>query len=244
MRTVTFALALGLMACTAPIASAAPRGAASAAVAAAVADPARPDKDRARDAARKPAEMLAFAEVKPGDTVVDLVPGGGYFTRIFAKAVGPKGHVYAVLPQGFEQLRTSIDPVAAAYPNVSVVVATADMAANAQVDVVWTAQNYHDLRGAGDMTATNKAVFAVLKPGGVYVVLDHAAAPGSGVRDINSLHRIDPAAVRAEVEAAGFRFDGESTALRNPADTHTAKVFDPAIRGHTDQFILKFRKPR
>lgn len=216
----------------------------SAAIASAVADPGRPDKDRSRDAVRKPAEMLAFAGVKTGDTVVDLLPGGGYFTRLFARVVGPKGRVYAVLTSDFAEGRRDIDPVATAYPNVRVMVLAADMSGwPAGVDEVWTAQNYHDLRGASETAAVNKAVFDALKPGGLYVVIDHAAAAGSGAHDVNSLHRIDQALVRTEVEAAGFRFDGESDALRNPADPRTAKVFDASIRGHTDQFALRFRKP-
>ena len=113
-------------------------------------------------------------------------------------------------------------------------------------DVVWTSQNYHDLHdpfmGPADMKAFDTAVFKALKPGGVFIVLDHAAADGSGVSATNTLHRIDPAVVKAEVTAVGFKYVSESTVLRNPADPHTALVFDPSIRGHTDQFIYKFRK--
>lgn len=114
------------------------------------------------------------------------------------------------------------------------------------VDLFWTVQNYHDvanLDGETGLRAFNKAVFAALKPGGTYVVIDHAARAGSRLRDTKTLHRIEPAAVKAEVTAAGFTFVGASTVLANPADDHSRRVFDPAIRGHTDQFVFKFRKP-
>jgi predicted methyltransferase len=223
-------------------------------IAAAVADPARPQTDRARDANRKPAESLAFAGVKPGDRVSDLIPGGGYFTRLFAKAVGPKGYVYAYMPSDIDEVYkkhgiTIPPPADPNYPNVSYIHApVAKFVAPEKLDIVWTSQNYHDLHdkffGPADVPAVNKAIYDALKPGGVYIVLDHAAGPGSGLRDTDTLHRIDEAAVKKEVEAAGFKLVAESNILRNPADTHTLKVFDPLIRGHTDQFILKFRKPR
>jgi predicted methyltransferase len=223
-------------------------------IAAAVADPARPQTDRARDANRKPAESLAFAGVKPGDRVADLIPGGGYFARLFAKAVGPKGYVYAYLPSDIDEMykkhgMAMPPPADPNYPNISYIHApVAKFVAPEKLDIVWTSQNYHDLHdkffGPADVPAVNKAIYDALKPGGVYVVLDHAAEPGSGLRDTDTLHRIDEAVVKKEVEAAGFKLVAESNVLRNPADTHTLKVFDPSIRGHTDQFILKFRKPR
>jgi predicted methyltransferase len=227
---------------------------ASANIAAAVADPARPEADRARDANRKPAECLTFAGVKPGDRVADLIPGGGYFTRLFSVAVGPKGYVYAYLPSDLDAHMKKPSPVLALaadphYSNISVIHApVAKFVAPEKLDIVWTSQNYHDLHdtffGPADIPAVNKAIYDALKPGGVYIVLDHAAEPGSGLRDTDTLHRIDEAAVKKEVEAAGFKLVAESNILRNPADPHTAKVFDSAIRGRTDQFILKFRKPR
>jgi predicted methyltransferase len=115
------------------------------------------------------------------------------------------------------------------------------------VDLVFTAQNYHDYHdpfmGPVDMAGFDKRVYDALKPGGLFVVIDHAAPAGSGLADTDTLHRIDPAVVKQEVEAAGFVFDGESDALRNPADAHDLKVFDKSIRGHTDQFVYRFRKP-
>ena len=114
------------------------------------------------------------------------------------------------------------------------------------LDMVWTSENYHDLHNIPDVDvgAVDKTIFNALKPGGVFIVLDHTAEKGSGFRDTSTLHRIDPEAVKKEVVAAGFKFEGQSEILRNPNDPHTAPVFDPTIRGKTDQFILKFRKPK
>ena len=223
----------------------------SAAIVAAVADPARPEADTKRDADRLPAQMLEFAGIKPGQTVADFLPGGGYFTRIFAKAVGPKGTVYAVInPPAPDAKRAN--PIIAvaeepAYTNIKIVQGDfATLALPTSADVIWTSQNYHDVHafGApGSADAINRAVFAALKPGGIYLVVDHAAQAGSGVRDVKTLHRIDIEVVKREVLAAGFVLDGETPALANPADTHTLLVFDTAIRGHTDQFALRFKKP-
>jgi predicted methyltransferase len=251
-------LVMGLLASVALGMAAAPAAALSNAipanVTAAVADASRPADDTKRDADRKPAEMLAFAGVKPGDKVADLIPGGGYFTRLFSAAVGPKGAVYGYMPTEFAKFSKSPLPANGAHPDPArpnITFLTGPMnsfAAPEKLDVVWTSQNYHDLHddfaAPSDLAVINKAVFAALKPGGVYVVLDHSAADGSGLRDTNTLHRIDAAAVKKEVEAAGFKFDGELPSLRNPADPRTANVFDASIRGHTDQFVYKFRKPK
>jgi predicted methyltransferase len=227
--------------------------AAPASVTAAIADKNRPAEDTARDADRKPATMIAFAGIKPGMVVVDLIPGKGYFTRIFAGAVGPGGHVYSYEATEFDgvykshhvEVPTGTVPN---YPNATYIHAPAvKMEVPQLADVIWTSQNYHDLHdsfaGPVDMPAFNKAVYATLKPGGVFVVLDHAAVPGSGIGATDTLHRIDPAVVKKEVMAAGFKFAGESKVLRNPADDHSKLVFDKSIRGHTDQFIYKFQKP-
>ena len=224
-------------------------------IAAAVADSNRPDADKQRDANRKPAESLAFAGVKPGAQVAEFFPGGGYFTRIFSKAVGGTGHVYALVPErpadapaDLPDFAAKVKAIAADpnYANVTVTVQSmAKLAPPVPVDLVWTSLNYHDLHNlAGvDVAAFNKLMFDALKPGGIYVVLDHAAAAGSGARDTKTLHRIDPETVKTEVLAAGFKLVGSSDLLHQAADDHTLKVFDPAIRGKTDQFILKFRKP-
>ncbi|WP_340647308.1 methyltransferase [Phenylobacterium sp.] len=224
-------------------------------VVAAVADAGRPEADTKRDADRKPAEMLEFAGVKPGQTVADFLPGGGYFTRIFSKAVGPKGTVYAVInaPPPNPAPDAKPNPILAVaadanYGNVKVVQASFQtLALPTQADVIWTSQNYHDLHLARfnlDVAAVNKAVYAALKPGGVYIVLDHAALLGAPLDTADKLHRIDPAIVKSELAAAGFQYEGESTLLRNTTDDHTKGVFDPTLRGHTDQFIYKFRKPK
>ena len=225
-------------------------------ITAAVADPARPQADRDRDADRKPAESVAFAGLKPGQTVADLLPGSGYFTRIFSAIVGPNGHVYAVPPPKRPDAPADRpDPAAAVqaiaadphYGNVTVVQEKPiELSLPAPADVIWTSQNYHDIHNIPnvDVVAFDKKVFDALKPGGVFIVLDHTAEKGSAFRDTNTLHRIDPEAVKKEVESAGFKFVGESDVLHNANDPHTAKVFDPSIRGKTDQFILKFRKPK
>lgn len=218
---------------------------------AAIADPARPQADRDRDADRKPAEMLAFAGVKPGMTVVDILPGGGYFTRLFSDVVGPTGKVIAYIPDemlvksqaGLERIQAAV----AGRSNVQVVHdPLLHPGPSNAFDVVWTSQNYHDLHNMPDVdvVAFNKLVLQSLKPGGVYVVLDHVGPVGSGLAATNTTHRIDPATVKAEAIAAGFVFDGESKVLANPADHHDLKVFDPALRGKTDQFVYRFRKPK
>ena len=225
-------------------------------VKAAIGDPARPDTDTKRDADRKPAEMLAFAGVKPGMRVMDIMPGGGYFTRLFAKAVGPKGYVYAFQPVELDEFfkhkgpgpGPQVDALASEYPNLTVMHAPiGKLVAPEQLDVVWTSQNYHDLKnepfGPDETAQVNKAIYNALRPGGLYIVLDHSAEKASGIRDTHTLHRIDEAVVKQEVEAAGFKLIGESNALRNKNDPRTALVFDESIRGHTDQFILKFRTP-
>jgi predicted methyltransferase len=222
-------------------------------IAAAVSDPARPAADMVRDADRLPGEILAFAGVRAGSKIADLIPGGGYFTRIFSKAVGPRGHVYAYVPDELTKLAKREPAVNAIardpnYKNVTVILNTLpNFSAPEKLDLVFTAQNYHDMHdkfmGPADLSAVNKAIFRSLKPGGVFLVIDHSAQPGSGLRDTETLHRIDSAVVKSEVTAAGFIFEGESRALRDPGDKRAVSVFDPSIRGKTDQFVYKFRKP-
>jgi predicted methyltransferase len=237
-----------------PAANAAETTSPSDAIRAAVADPARPATDRARDAERKPAEMLAFAGIKPGDRVLEIVPGSGYYTRLLSRIVGPTGNVYALTPQEilkvFPKATDGSRAVAAdpRYSNVSVIVApAANMHLPRGLDMIWTTQNYHDLHLAKyfpdlEIRAYNRAMLAALRPGGIYLVSDHEAQPGSALRDIE-LHRIDAEVVKTQVTRAGFAFDAETSVLRNPADTHTSNVFDPAIRGRTDQFVFRFRRP-
>src|ERR1700761_9618451 len=204
-------------------------------ITASIADTARPDEDKQLDAERKPSEMLTFIGIKPGMKVMDLIPGKGYFTRLFAKAVGDKGYVYAFVPAEFAAMNKGkpvmVAAVAAAYPNISVIIAPVNtLTAPEALDVVWTAQNYHDLHDdfakPADLAIINKQIYNALKPGGVFIVLDHAAAAGSGLSATNTLHRIDEEVVKKEVEAAGFKLVGESNVLRNPADPHDKLVFD------------------
>jgi len=220
----------------------------------ALADPDRA-ADVARDAPRHAEALLTFMEVKPGQKVADLIPGGGYFTRLFSKIVGPKGTVYAIFPKEYlsegdgEMKALTAQAADPKWSNVKVLVQpAAAFAAPESLDLVWTSQNYHDypdkFMGPTDPAILNKAVFKALKPGGLYVIVDHSAPAGSGLRDTDTTHRIDEATVKAQVLAAGFELAGESDALRNPADDRTKLVFDKSIRGKTDQFTLKFRKPK
>jgi predicted methyltransferase len=214
--------------------------------AAAVANPERPEADKARDADRKPAEMLAFAGVRPGWKVVELSPGGGYFTRLLSFVVGERGYVYT----STSRPAPAITAWAQTHSNVSLAkVPPGESLAPEPVDLVWTTMNYHDFKnqkvGDADVAAlTNRAAFAALKPGGIYLVNDHEAAAGAGVSQTSTLHRIESAAVIREVEAAGFKLEARSDILRHPTDDHTGKVFDSGLRGKTDQFVLRFRKPR
>lgn len=241
-------VSLAILALAATSALAAPRPLAD--------DPARPAADTARDAARKPAEMLVFAGIHPGSVVVDLLPGGGYFTRIFAKAVGPKGRVYAYFGTQYDARLKSQgkDPdqqftdLKRTYPNLGVIHGPLETFVTPEpVDVVWTSQNYHDMHTkayAMDVAKVDKAIFNSLKPGGVFVVVDHRAAKGAGVDISEKLHRMDEDVAKAEAKAAGFRLIAEGNALANPSDDDTKRVFEAGEHDHTDQFMLKFQKPR
>lgn len=224
-------------------------------VTAAITDSKRPSSDTDQDANRKPEAVLMFTGVKPKDRVIDLLPGGGYYTRLFSRAVGPKGVVYSVTPNEllskFPKALDAAKGIADSgdYKNVVVLQQPASpLTAPQAVDIVFTSMNYHDyhnpLLGSPDMAAFNKSVFNALKPGGVFIVLDHAAAAESGFSATNTLHRIDAAAAKAEILAAGFEFVGESDVLSNPDDDHTLGVFDKALRGKTDRFLFKFRRPK
>ena len=245
-------LLAALLALTTPFAAQA-AGSTPAYVTAALHAPTR-KADSADDTRRQAAAVVTFAGVKPGFKVLELVPGEGYWTRIFSGVVGVKGRVYTVWPN--EMGKYSAKSLAnwqalvktPDYSNVTILQQpAADLSAPEPVDVVFTAQNYHDYHdkfmGPVDMAKFDREVFDALKPGGVFLVTDHVAPAGSGIADTDTLHRIDPDTVKKEVEAAGFVFDGESDALKNPADPHTIKVFDPSIRGKTDQFIFRFRRP-
>jgi predicted methyltransferase len=227
----------------------------SAQMKAAVADAGRPSADTARDENRKPAEMLAFAGITPGKVVVDLLPGGGYFTRIFAKAVEPNGRVYAYLSNAADARLKSQgkDPdnqladLKQAYKNLGVIHGDLNEFVTPQAaDVVWTSDNYHDLHNAGlktDVAKLNQQIFKSLKPGGYYVIIDHKAQDTAADDVTDKLHRVKEATVKQEVEAAGFKLVAEGHDLNNPADDGSLRVQDSNVRGKTNQFMLKFRKP-
>ena len=205
----------------------------------------------------KQSELIRFARVEEGSTVIDVYPGDGDWTSLFSDIVGSKGRVYSFVPAEVAHFKN--DPVGrmqtlAKEPgreNIEAVSAdlVAMPAATQPADVLWLHLFYHDLHTdlvqAKGATAAlfNQAVFERLKPGGFYVIVDHAAAVGAGTNDAQSLHRIEPVSVREEVEAAGFVLDAESTLLADKDDTHSIKVFDPSIKGETDRFAYRFVKP-
>lgn len=203
----------------------------------------RPDADKARDADRKPAEVMAFAGVKAGTKVAELAPGGGYYTRLLSAAVGPKGHVYTFAGRA----SPAVEAWAKDHANVTQGIGQpGDKLAPVPVDLVWTTMNYHDFKNnkQGDSDAAakfNAAAWTALKMGGTYLVNDHEAAPGAGFTVTQSHHRIESAAVIREVEAAGFKLVGRSDLLRHPADDLNKPLRD-SERGKTDQFLLKFKK--
>jgi predicted methyltransferase len=216
-----------------------------------LAEPARAAQ-RGADARRHPAELVALADLKPGQRILDLIPGDGYWTRIFSRMVGPRGRVYAVWPQAYARMATGnvrqLKDIARQYGNVTVQVQPSTvLTAPEPLDVVWTSDNYHDYNdkfmGSPGSLSLARGAYRLLRPGGLFVVIDHSAASGRGLKDTEELHRIERAAVIREANAAGFRLAAESNILRNPRDPLTIAVFDPKIRFHTSQFALKFRKP-
>jgi predicted methyltransferase len=218
-------------------------------IAIAAADPSRPADDRKLDADRKPAEVLTYAGIRPGQIIGEYLPGGGYYTRLLSNIVGPNGKVYALETTTWGDDNVNSTKQVLSEPGRGNV--TLDLTPLGtfhlpeKVDLFWTTLNYHDLhitRYANvDMASFNNLVFASLKPGGIYFIVDHAAAPGTRATLSPTLHRIEKTTVIQEVTAAGFKLVGQSDLLRNPTDDHTKKVFD--LRFKTDQFILKFRRP-
>jgi predicted methyltransferase len=215
-----------------------------------LADPARPDADRARDANRKPEQVLEFFGIKPGQKVADLLAGGGYYTRILVGAVGKEGEVYAgnnPFYLGFVQKDWDALFTEPAFKNVHRVDGRVDQLSLPQdgsLDAVIIVLAYHDLLLTDeDRSKMNAQVFAALKPGGVYGIVDHHAKEGSGSEFVKSLHRIDEALIIAEVTAAGFKLAQKGDFLRHADDDRTKGVFDAAMRGKTDRFVLRFEKP-
>jgi predicted methyltransferase len=231
-----------------PTSAAAARAASPSDIAAALTDLRRPEADTVRDSYRHPADILAFSGIRPGWRIADVGPGGGYYTRLFAVAVGDQGRVYGIdRPNSAPDRPRAILAVAPQYTNVTVVQqGYQGWTVDQPLDAIFISQIYHDFHLPAlnlDVPQINRDMFAQLKPGGVLIVIDHAAVDGSDLSVTDSLHRIDQATLRRELEAAGFVFEAESQVLRNPADARTERVFDSDIRGHTDQFVLRFRKP-
>jgi predicted methyltransferase len=216
-------------------------------VVSAIADPTRPKTDVDTDVSRDPADTLAFAGVKPGMVIGELFPGGGYYTRMLSDIVGPGGKVFGLENAGWKDAVKADQDMLAQLGRANVdldVEPFGRFKLPAKVDLFWITQNYHDLKiakyGIVDTAAFNRHVFDSLKLGGVFLIIDHQANPGTTLEQIAALHRIEKAQVIKEVTAAGFKFVGEGTFLERAADDHTKTIFDPAIRGKTDQYALKF----
>jgi predicted methyltransferase len=216
-----------------------------------LADTSRPQEHRDSDAGRKPADVLEFLGVGAGDRVADLMTGSGYWARLLVPLVGPTGRVYAgnnafykgYYGEAFDAFLK--EPKFSGVVRVDGQVDALPLPKDASLDAVLMVLAYHDLfLGNEDRGAMNRAVLAALKPGGVFVVIDHSAAAGTPTSTVESLHRIDEAVVVREITAAGFQPGGEGGFLRNTADDRSASVFAPAVQGKTDRFVLKFVKPR
>lgn len=226
-------------------------------VTASVAAPDRPAAAKELDASRKPAETLALLNLKPGMKVADIITGSGYWADIMAEVVGPKGTVTAFEPQQFyadPRGRAALDDLAKRNPNVTVTAYPFDAftLAPKSLDGAIINLSYHDLYWQSekykiprtDPAAFVAALYAGMKPGGKVLVIDHVGAPGDTRAIVDTLHRIDPAVVKADFEKAGFVLAKQSDILANPADDHTKLVFDPAVRGKTDRFAYIFEKRR
>jgi predicted methyltransferase len=214
---------------------------------AAIEDPARTAEQRARDANRKPAELLMMSGIRPGNTVVEFASFGQYFTTFLADIVGPKGKVYMYdLPYTDKRAGDASRTFVAAHPNSQYqLVDYNTVELPQQVDEVFMVLYYHDLFiNHIDTGSLNTRIFNALKPGGIFLVVDHNAKPGSGTSDTPKLHRIDPTVIAKEVTAAGFKLVKRSDLLAHPDDDHTQLVFSPGLRGLTDQTVFVFRKPR
>jgi predicted methyltransferase len=216
----------------------------------AVADPARPAGYKAADEFRKPAETLAFAGVRPGMVVGEFYPAGGYFTRMLSDVVGPDGRIYAIENKGWnDSVRDDRAMLAEGkWKNVSLDVQPfGTVNFPKPLDLAWVTQNYHDLKiaqyGNVDTVAFDRAVYAALKPGGIFFILDHQGWPGMTPADIAKVHRVDKAQVIREVTSAGFQLAAEGAFLHQASDDHHLPIFDKKVRGHTDQYALKFVKP-
>ena len=220
-------------------------------IAQAVADPARPAEHRKLDALRKPADTLAFSGVRPGMTIGEFYPGGGYFTFMLSDVVGPSGHVNGIENDRWKDAVEANEKVVKAVKLKNVSIETRPFGTvdfPKPLDLAWVTQNYHDLKiaeyGKVDTVAFDRAVYKALKPGGIYFILDHQGKAGMSEPEIAKMHRINRDLVVKEVTSAGFKLAAEGNFLRRPADDHSLPIFDKAIQGHTDQYALKFVKPR
>lgn len=212
----------------------------------------RSAENRALDEGRMPAEVLDFAGIKRGDVVADYQAGGGYYTELLAAVVGPKGRVYAMTQPNFYKAE-DWDKLRAAHPNIYPIVAPAQalVLAPGSIDVIFTHLVYHDLYWTNeqyqhplqDVPTVLKGWFAAVRPGGHVIIVDHAG-PGGNPRDVvDKYHRIAPEQVKRDMAAAGFVLESESSMLHRSEDDHSKMVFDPSVRGKTDRFVLKFRRP-
>lgn len=224
--------------------------------AAAVANPDRPEEDLASDEGRKPEAVLEFFAIQPGDIVLEMWAGGGYYTELLTHVVGPEGKVYAHANTpilnfaGEAHVKRHAD---GRLPNAEVFLAeNNELSLEAGMfDAVTIILNYHDLYWSSeqygweqiDVPAFLAEIYKGIKPGGTLGIVDHQAVSGSPSETGSTLHRIDSAIVIAELTGAGFVLDGESDALANPGDDHTKGVFDPEVRGKTDRYVLRFKKP-
>lgn len=216
----------------------------------------RPAEALKLDASRRPAEILKFMGLKPGMKALDVMTGGGYYAELMARVVGPKGHVTAFEHASFvdPDTKKQFDAMTAREPNLSFAVAPlADMSFPANsVDFTMIHLNYHDFYWQSEKYSFPRvepdklvaALYAATRPGGIVAIVDHVGPAGDTRATVEKLHRIDPATVKADFQRAGFVLDGESSLLAAASDDHTKGVFDPAVRGQTDRFALRFMKPR
>lgn len=220
-----------------------------------LADPRRPAADLKDDAARKPAEIMEFAQLRPGDTVLELEVGRGWFTEIISRAVGPTGKVITQNPAEFAYSGPAMKARrdAGGLQNVTDTTSRFDdlKVADASVDkVVWILGPHeiyfrpNNSPGLGEEAKTYAEIKRVLKPGGTFIAMDHAANAGAPRTVAQTTHRVDPAIVLAAAQAAGFKLEAKSDIMANPADDRTKGVFDATIRRHTDQFLFRFKKPK
>ncbi len=217
----------------------------------ALANPSRPQADRDRDAERKPAQLMSFLGVEPGMTAIDVIAANGYLTEVLSITVGPKGKVYLQNPAMMLQMREGALGKAVAdrvagnrLPNVVRVDGDVSSVPPGSADVAITAMNFHDIYNMGGAAAGQglmKDVYTALKPGGVFGVIDHA---GNDAADNKDLHRVPKHVAIETAKAVGFVVEAESDLYANPADDHTKQVRDPSVRGKTDQFLLRLRKPK